>query len=102
MEVEKPVEEKKEEANFQILSNPSRVLEKQVKHITFLDDNRYRPLLPDRKRGIALLVDQKPGDGEDDYLDLKSGPIDEVKAPADFVFDEEAHKQMIAKSAESK
>ncbi len=45
MEVEQQAkEEKAQEPNSYTLSNPSRVLEKQRKYITFIE-NRYTPLL---------------------------------------------------------
>ena len=43
MELEE--EKKKEEPGFKIYSNPARVLPKQQEFISFLDDNRYAPLL---------------------------------------------------------
>ena len=72
---EEQKEEKKEEPNFKIYSNPARVLPKQQDYISFLDDNRYSPLLKvyllvksssnvwfkNRKRGIVFLKDGKPG-----------------------------------------
>lgn len=46
MDIE-PTEEKKkeEEPDFSILENPSRVLPRQRGVISFLDDNRYKPIL---------------------------------------------------------
>ncbi len=51
---EKPVEEEKveekiEEPSFKIYDNFSRVLAKQEEHISFLPDNRYKPVLSVRK-----------------------------------------------------
>ena len=39
-------EEKIEEPSVHILKNPSRVLRYQRKHIEFLENNRYKPILP--------------------------------------------------------
>lgn len=52
MEVEMTnLQEKKvdQEPNFYSLSNPSRVLEKQRRFIQYLDNERYKPLVPERK-----------------------------------------------------
>ena len=38
-------EEKKEEPGFEILKNPSRVLDKQTKCISYLPENRYIPII---------------------------------------------------------
>ena len=44
--VEEKPEEKVEEPNFKVYDNFTRVLPKQEEHIVFLDDNRYKPVLP--------------------------------------------------------
>jgi len=48
------------------LNNPCRIAEKQKKYIQFVDD-RYIPLLPNRKIGISFLRDTLPNQ-EDEYL----------------------------------
>lgn len=64
---EKP-EEKVEEPTSKVYNNHTRVLPKQEDVISYLDDNRYRPVLPARKRGYVFLVDKKSGESEE-YLD---------------------------------
>jgi len=92
MEIEeKPVEKKKEEPTFKVLPNFSRVLPKQAEVITFLDENRYQPILKNRKRGIIFLRDTKPGDHEE----YQTGEIPEkveshLVPPEAFEFDEVA------------
>jgi len=65
MEVEEP--KKEEEPSFVILSNPSRVLDKQRKFITYIE-NRYTPVIKERKNGIVFLIDSKKGQ-PDEYID---------------------------------
>lgn len=70
MEIElQNVPEKKQdqEPNSQILTNPSRVLEKQRKFIQYIEGDRYKPLVPERKSGIILLIDSQP-DQPDEYV----------------------------------
>jgi len=86
-------EKKKEEPSFKILNNPARVLPKQQDFIQFLDDNRYIPLLKQRKRGIVFIKDSKP-DQPDEYF---TGEIPEkiephLVPPEAFEFDEGSQK----------
>jgi 26S proteasome regulatory subunit N2 len=55
---EEPAPVKKEEPATTLLSNPSRVLEKQKKVIQYLSDQRYDPIFKDRKQGLIMLVDK--------------------------------------------
>jgi len=91
MEIEAEAEKKKEEPNFKILSNPSRVLPKQQDFISYLDDNRYVPLLKTRKRGIVFIKDTKSEEPEEYF----TGEIPEkvephLVPPEAFEFDESA------------
>lgn len=56
-EEKKPEEEVKEEPEFQVLANPSRVLSHQEKAIRFDSKNRYVPVLHTRKSGFVILRD---------------------------------------------
>lgn len=46
-----------------MLSNPTRVCEKQKQFITFAE-GRYAPILPNRKIGISFLKDSRLGEPE--------------------------------------
>jgi len=72
MEVEKEDEKKKEEPDYQILNNPARVLERQRKHIQYIN-NRYSPIIPERNNGIIFLKDSQP-DQSDEYIELGAKP----------------------------
>jgi len=64
---EKPVEEKPpvEEKKFEMLQNPCRALNQQLKVLSFAPDQcRYTPLKPLNTGGIILLRDGKPDDPE--------------------------------------
>lgn len=63
----KETEDKKEEPaepKVHCLSNPSRVLRKQVKHLEYIEGQRYQVVLPTRKLGIVFLKDLKPEETE--------------------------------------
>jgi len=60
MEIEEKPKEIKEAA-FKVLPNFSRVLPKQADYVTFIEDNRYQPIIKNRKRGIIFLKDTKSG-----------------------------------------
>ena len=84
-EEEKPEEE---EEPTHILKNPCRVLRTQVKYIQYLDDNRYKPILTNRKRGYVFLQDTKPSEFEE-FVDDE--PLEAwLIPPPDFTFDEDA------------
>jgi len=95
MDVEEPKdkeeEKKKEEPPFKICDNHSRVLPKQENSIIFLEDNRYTPVLKNRKRGIIFLLDKKPGEREE-FFDMIGDPVADphLIPPEEFTFDEEA------------
>jgi len=67
---EEKIDEEKvpEEDPTHILKNPCRVLRTQQKFLEYLDDNRYNPILRDRKRGYVFLEDSKPDEFEE-YVD---------------------------------
>lgn len=44
-----------------MLTNPTRVCEKQKPYITFVE-GRYSPILPTRKIGISFLKDSRLGE----------------------------------------
>jgi len=52
------------------LKNPSRVLEKQKKFISYIE-NRYTPIIKERKNGIIFLIDSKKGENED-YVGIQT------------------------------
>jgi len=56
---------KKEDPVITICNNPSRVLEKQKKHIQYIPNQRYEPLFKDRKIGFLILIDSKPDEAEE-------------------------------------
>lgn len=64
------------------MNNPTRVTEKQKKHIQFLE-GRYTPVLSNRKIGISFLIDSQPGVA-DDFLTLKEEKM-EIEKPLDQV-----------------
>jgi len=94
MEIEEEkAEKKKEEPNFKIYPNFSRVLPKQQDFITYLDENRYQPILKTRKRGIIFVKDTKPEEPEE----YQTGEIPEkleahLVPPEAFEFDEASQK----------
>jgi len=90
--VEEKPEEKVEEPAFKVYNNHSRVLPKQEEHITYLEDNRYRPVLSARKRGFVFLVDQKPGEPEE-YFDAPEGEKKEPEKKPETTTTTEAHLQ---------
>ncbi|XP_065208959.1 26S proteasome non-ATPase regulatory subunit 1 [Planococcus citri] len=51
---EKKPEEKKPEPNFEILSNPARVMNQQLKHLQLVEENAYKPLKDITIGGIIL------------------------------------------------
>lgn len=85
------VEEKKvEEPNFKICNNHSRVLLKQQESISYLEDNRYAPVLKNRKRGIIFLWDRRPGEREEFFDTIGDPETAHLVPPEEFIFDEEA------------
>ena len=57
--------EKEEEKKFEIVQNPCRALNQQLKYISFNSDQcRYSPLKPLSTGGIILLRDGKPEEPE--------------------------------------
>lgn len=88
---EKEEEKKKDEPPFKICDNHSRVLLKQMEYISFLSDNRYTPVLKNRKRGLIFLIDKKAGEKEE-FIDTFGDPVEaHLVPPEEFVFDEEAN-----------
>lgn len=53
-----------EEPKVHKLTNPSRVLRKQVKHLEYFAGQRYQVVLPNRKLGIVFLKDSRPKESE--------------------------------------
>ncbi|EGR26895.1 proteasome regulatory complex component protein, putative [Ichthyophthirius multifiliis] len=99
---DKKEEIKEEEPTFYIQQNPGRVLEKQQKHIEFIQDHRYQPILKDRKFGIIFLNDTQQ-EQEKKYLgeqkkqeqpQVQPQPQptqnDDIQPPEDFIYDESA------------
>lgn len=58
-------EPKVEEPNFELLSNPSRVLRQQLKVVSMPDNSRYQPMKDLQIGGIILMNDTKPDEPED-------------------------------------
>jgi 26S proteasome regulatory subunit N2 len=100
-EADKKEEDKKEEVKnepepcFEDKKNPSRVLRDQEKFISFLDDQRYKPLLENRHGGFIILEDSRPEETEEFYDDEEIDPEapnpgkeDELVIPESFDFDE--------------
>ncbi|KAI9248920.1 armadillo-type protein [Sporodiniella umbellata] len=56
---------KKKEENFEVLENMARIVPTQLKHISFRDESRYKPVKSESSGGIILLVDTKPEEEED-------------------------------------
>ncbi|CAI2379462.1 unnamed protein product [Moneuplotes crassus] len=99
-EEEKKEDNKEEEDNnepepmFEDKKNPSRVQIHQEKFIAFLEDNRYKPLLPERQGGFIILEDSTPDVEEEFYddeeIDLDApnpGLEEELEVPEPFDFD---------------
>lgn len=84
IEKEETKEPEVEEAPTTILSNPSRVLKKQMNYIEYMNDNRYQPITKDRKRGYIFLRDTTE-DIIDEYVDDE--PLQAwLIPPPDFIF----------------
>ena len=83
-EVEK--KEEVEEPKTHTLSNPSRVLRGQVKHLQYLSDQRYKVVLPSRKLGIVFLKDLRPEETEKFTEDQPKESW--MIPPPDFVYTE--------------
>lgn len=62
---EKERDEKIEEPNFELLSNPARVLRQQLKVISMPDNSRYQPMKDIQIGGIIMMLDTKPSEPED-------------------------------------
>lgn len=81
-------EEKVEEPSVHRLKNPARILRPQQKFIEYLEDNRYKPIIKNRKRGYVFLEDTNPSAFEE-YVDDE--PLEAwLIPPPDFIFDEAA------------
>jgi len=70
-----PTEEEKDG----VLKNPCRVLPRQEAYIDMLPDNRYKPIISDRKSGFLILLDQTPDEPEE-YVQPKAAK-EEDKEP---------------------
>merc|ERR1712088_104004 len=73
MDVDEKKEEEKEkldepEPNFEMLSNPARVMKAQLKVIS-LDDARYRPMKDLSIGGIVMLNRTDKGDKEEEIVE---------------------------------
>jgi len=81
----------KSEASFELLQNPARVTRAQFRHISYDNDDRYRPV-SDAAYGIIVLTDSKPNDAQELITDaLPSAPApqddeDEPSPPEPFEF----------------
>ncbi|XKL67270.1 hypothetical protein PGB90_010690 [Kerria lacca] len=66
---EKKTEEKKPEPNFEILSNPARVMNQQLKHLQLIDENAYKSLKDITIGGIILFrLTKKSQDEKEEEL----------------------------------
>lgn len=74
---EKPQPEPAEET----LHNPCRVLPAQMPHISFTSDQRYVPLLNNKKVGFLLLRDLAPDEPEELLFSDDRAVTDEEKEP---------------------
>ncbi|XP_051912692.1 26S proteasome non-ATPase regulatory subunit 1-like [Hippocampus zosterae] len=82
MEIEPPKEKdekEKDEPSTYLMKNASRVLDKQTRFITWVD-NRFIPLIRDKRQGIIFLKDTQPG-VEEQYLGLPADPPKPAPAP---------------------
>ena len=62
---EKPEPEKQPEPKFQMINNPCRALNQQLKVLSFnKEQTRYTPLKPLSQGGIILLRDGRPDEAE--------------------------------------
>lgn len=93
-EEEKKEDKKEPEPAFEDKKNPSRVLRDQEQFITFTEDQRYSPILKNRRGGFIILEDAKEGEPEEFYDDEEIDPEapnpgkeDELKIPEAFDFD---------------
>lgn len=93
---EEEVTEKKDEPEpcFEDKKNPSRVVRDQESLISFLSDQRYKPMLADRHGGFIILEDSTPDEPEEFYDDEEVDPDapnpgkeDELVIPETFEFD---------------
>jgi len=57
--------EKESEPNFEILSNPARVMKQQLKVIQMAEGSRYAPIKELTIGGIIMLKDSRKSDPED-------------------------------------
>ena len=77
---------------FEDLKNPSRVIRDQEEYISFLEDQRYAPILKDRHAGFLILEDTNDGENEEFYDDEEVDPDapnpgqDDIKIPEPFDF----------------
>lgn len=58
-------DKEKDEPNFEILSNPARVLRQQLKVVTMPEGSRYRPTKDVQIGGIIMMSDSRPSEPED-------------------------------------
>lgn len=61
----KEKEDKIEEPNFELLSNPARVLRQQLKVISMPEQSRYQPMKDVQIGGIIMMNDTRPSEEED-------------------------------------
>lgn len=71
MDIEEKKQEEPQEPSSFVMKNPSRVLDKQKKFIQYIE-NRYQPIIKERKNGLVFLIDTKPGT-PDQYLNDQKG-----------------------------
>lgn len=83
--------ESKPEPGFFELSNPCRVTRAQRSRVTFNEDNRYTPVVPDAQRalGIVMLKDGKPSEPET-FVEVKLNPLGDERSepgpPEEFIW----------------
>ncbi|GIY90977.1 26S proteasome non-ATPase regulatory subunit 1 [Caerostris extrusa] len=91
-EADKETEEKKEpEPNFEVLSNPARVMRQQLKVLQIQEGSRYQPLKEVLIGGIIMMKDNKSEDPEELVEPVAAGgpkveDEDEPEPPEDFQY----------------
>ncbi|CAL1292820.1 unnamed protein product [Larinioides sclopetarius] len=88
---EKKEEKKEAEPNFEILSNPARVMRQQLKVLQIQDGSRYTPLKEVLIGGIIMMKDNKSDDPEELVEPVAAGgpkveDEDEPEPPEDFQY----------------
>lgn len=91
---EKKDEKKEPEPNFELLSNPPRVMKAQLKVVSIGDETRYQPVKDLNIGGIIMMKDSTPGEKEDIVETIAaSGPKvddeDEPEPPEPFEYTED-------------